>query len=91
MRKPVKITLIVLSSIVGLLLIGLGALILYAQLSKTKQEATIRYYIDELNIDKNDFKSEFEEIYQLTLDNYSLYQAKGLNMDSIHSSFLQLI
>lgn len=89
MRKPVKITLIVLSSIVGLLLIGLGALILYAQLSKTKQEATIRYYIDELNIDKNDFKSEFEEIYQLTLDNYSLYQAKGLNMDSIHSSFLQ--
>lgn len=89
MKKPVKITLIVLSSIIGLLLIGLGALVLYAQFSKTQQEATVRYYVDELSIDKNDFKSEFEEIYQLTLDNYSLYQAKGLNMDSLHSSFLQ--
>lgn len=89
MKKPVKITLIVLSSIIGLLLIGLGSLIVYAQFSKTQQEETIRYYVDELSIDKNDFKSEFEEIYQLTLDNYSLYQAKGLNMDSIHSSFLQ--
>lgn len=89
MKKPVKITLIVLSSIIGLLLIGLGSLIVYAQFSKTQHEETIRYYVDELSIDKNDFKSEFEEIYRLTLDNYSLYQAKGLNMDSIHSSFLQ--
>lgn len=89
MKKPVKITLIVLSSIIGLLLIGLGSLIVYAQFAKTQHEETIRYYVDELSIDKNDFKSEFEEIYQLTLDNYSLYQAKGLNMDSIHISFLQ--
>ena len=89
MKKPVKITLIVLSSIIGLLLIGLGSLIVYAQFSKTQHEETIRYYVDELSLEKNDFKSEFEEIYQLTLDNYSLYQAKGLNMDSIHSSFLQ--
>ena len=89
MKKPVKITLIVLSSIIGLLLIGLGSLIVYAQFSKTQHEETVRYYVDELSLEKNDFKSEFEEIYQLTLDNYSLYQAKGLNMDSIHSSFLQ--
>lgn len=89
MKKLVKITLIVASSIVGLLLIGLGVLFVYAKFSKTQQEETIRYYVNELSIDKNDFKGEFEEIYQLTLDNYSLYQAKGLNMDSIHSSFLQ--
>lgn len=91
MNKPVKITLIVVSSIIGLLLILLASLILYAKFSNAPQEETIRYYVDELSIDKNDFKREFEEIYQLTLENYSLYQAKGLNMDSIHSSLLQRI
>lgn len=91
MKKPVKITLIVLSSIIGLLLIGLGSLIVYAHLCSNQQEETIMYYVDDLNIDRNDFESEFEEIYKLTLDNYSLYQSKGLNMDSIHTSFLQRI
>jgi carboxyl-terminal processing protease len=87
MKTPVKITLIVLGSIIGLLLVGLGSLIVYVN----QQDKIIMLYVDELNIDKNDFKSEFEEIYQLTLDNYSLYQAKALNMDSIHDSFLQRI
>ncbi len=91
MKKPVKITLIVLSSIIGLLLIGLGSLIVYAQFSKTQQEEILSYYVDELSLNNNDFRGEFEEIYQLTLANYSLYQAKGLNMDSIHNVFLQRI
>lgn len=91
MKKPVKITLIVLSSIIGLLFIGLGSLIVYAKFFSNQQEDTLRYYADELNVGKNDFKSEFEEIYSITLDNYSLYKSKGLNMDSIHDSFSQRI
>ncbi len=91
MKRPVKITLIVLSSIIGLLLIGLCGLLVYAHFIKSHEENTVGYYVDELNISKNDFKSEFDEIYQITLDNYSLYKSKGLNMDSIHSLFLQRI
>lgn len=91
MKKPVKITLIVLSSIIGLLFIGLGSLIVYAKFFSNQNEDTLRYYADELNVGKNDFKSEFEEIYSITLDNYSLYKSKGLNMDSIHDSFSKRI
>lgn len=91
MKKPIKITLIVLSSIIVLLLVGVVSLIVYAKFFGNQQEETISYYVDELNIDKNDFMSEFKEIHRLTLDNYSLYQAKGLNMDSIHSVFLHRI
>ncbi len=91
MKKLVKITLVVLGSIMGLLLLGLGSLIVYAKFFSNQQENAIKYYADELSIGKDDFKSEFEEIYNITLDNYSLYQSKGLNMDSIRNSFIRRI
>lgn len=91
MKKSIKITLIVLIGIIGFLLIGLGSLIVYAKFFSNQQEETVRYYADELNIGKNDFKNEFDEIYNITLENYSLYKSKRLNMDSIHNSFLQRI
>lgn len=91
MKKLVKITLVVLGSIMGLLLLGLGSLIVYAKFFSNQQENAIKYYADELSIGKDDFKSEFEEIYNITLDNYSLYQSKGLNMDSIRNSCIRRI
>lgn len=91
MKKPVKYALIALSGIFLFLLIGLGGLIVYARYFNSTQEETKSYYADELPIGKDDFRNEFEEIYRLTVDNYSLYRQKGLNMDSIRESFIERI
>lgn len=91
MKKPIKYVLVVLGSIVGLLLVGFVALIIYAKYFYQNQDDVVSYYAEEWNIGKDDFLNEFEELYQITLDNYSLYQSKGLNMDSIHSSLVKRI
>ena len=84
MKKFIKWTLIVVAGVFSLLLIGLGALIIYAKYFDNSQDETVSYYTDELPLNNSDYLEEFEEIHQITLDNYSLYKSKGLNMDSIH-------
>lgn len=91
MKKPIKITLIALGSVIALLLIGAGVLIVYAKYFYDSQDETVSYYMDDFRIGKHDFQNEFEEIYRTVLDNYSLYKSKELNMDSIHRSFSQRI
>lgn len=91
MKKPIKIALIALCSVFALLFIALGSLIVYAKYLVGSNDETVSYYAEDLDIGKDDFLNEFEEIYGITLDNYSLYEIKGLNMDSIHSAFSQRI
>lgn len=89
MKKFIKWTLIVVAGVFSLLLIGLGALIIYAKYFDNSQDETVSYYTDELPLNNSDYLEEFEEIHQITLDNYSLYKSKGLNMDSIHDSLIK--
>lgn len=91
MKKPIKYALVIIGSLVGVALISLVALVIYAKFFHNKQVDIARYYVDELNISENDYTEVFEEIYQTTLDNYSLYQSKGLNMDSLHNSIVKRI
>ncbi len=91
MKKPIKYTLFILSSIVCFLLLGVTALIVFVKYFDKAQGETVSYYSADLNIGKDDFLNEFEELYRITLNNYSLYKSKGLNMDSIHNSIIKRI
>ena len=89
MNKYIKTTLKILASLVLLILVGIGGLIIYAKYFYNQDVDITQYYADELPIKKEAFEKEFEEIHQTTLENYSLYQSKRLNMDSLHHAFLK--
>lgn len=91
MNKYIKTTLKILASLVLLILVGIGGLIIYAKYFYNQDVDITQYYADELPIKKEAFEKEFEEIHQTTLENYSLYQSKRLNMDSLHHAFLQRV
>ena len=91
MNKYIKTTLKILASLVLLILVGIGGLIIYAKYFYNQDVDITQYYADELPIKKEVFEKEFEEIHQTTLENYSLYQSKRLNMDSLHHAFLQRV
>lgn len=86
MKKSIRIVVKVTLSLLILLILGFIGLVLYA-----KDVKVVSYYADELCIRKESFKTEFDEIYQVTLDNYSLYPSKHLNMDSLHEGYLRRI
>ena len=89
MNKYIKTTLKILTCLVLLILVGIGGLIIYAKYFYNQDVDITQYYADELPIRKEAFEKEFEEIHQTTLENYSLYQSKRLNMDSLHHAFLK--
>ena len=91
MKKPIKIALISLGCLVAIMFVGIGALVLYAKYFGEPQEETVSYYVEDLEVSKADFRSEFEEIYRQTLDNYSLYKSKGLDMDSLHEVYIRRV
>ena len=46
-----------------------------------KQIDVENFYIAELPLPPSQFEEDFKEIHQIVMENYSLYQAKHLNMD----------
>ena len=48
-----------------------------------KQIDVENFYIAELPLTPSQFEEDFKEIHQIVMENYSLYQAKHLNMDSL--------
>ena len=46
------------------------------------------YYMSELPVEPQDFKADFEEIYQKTVNRFAYIEEKHLNMDSIHDAFV---
>ena len=74
-----------------LLVLGFIGLVIYAKYFYNRDVKVVSYYADELCVGKEDFKAEFEEIYQVTLNEYSLYPSKHLNMNSLHEEYLQRI
>lgn len=88
MRNSIRIVVKVALSLLTILILGFIGLVIYAKYFYNRDVETISYYADELCIRKESFKTEFEEIHQITLDNYSLYPSKHLNMDSLHKEYL---
>lgn len=91
MKKNISIAMKIALSLLILLVLGFIVLVIYAKYFYNRDVKVVSYYADELCIGKEAFKAEFEEIYQVTLDEYSLYPSKHLNMDSLHEEYLQRI
>ncbi|MDY3068904.1 MAG: hypothetical protein SOR57_04460 [Parabacteroides sp.] len=91
MKKNIRITVKVALFLLILLILGFIGLVIYAKYFYNRDVKVVSYYSDELCVRKETFKAEFEEIYQVTLDEYSLYHTKNLNMDSLHEEYLQRI
>lgn len=91
MKKNIRIAMKIALSLLILLVLGFIVLVIYAKYFYNRDVKVVSYYADELCIGKEAFKAEFEEIYQVTLDEYSLYPSKHLNMDSLHEKYLQRI
>ncbi|MCF2553370.1 S41 family peptidase, partial [Bacteroides caecigallinarum] len=91
MKKNFRIAAKAALSLLILLVLGFIILVIYAKFFYNRDVKVVSYYADELCVGKEDFKAEFEEIYQITLDEYSLYSSKHLNMDSLHEEYLQRI
>lgn len=91
MQKSVRVVLKVALSLLILLVLGFIGLVIYAKYFYNRDVKAVSYYADELCIKKKDFKAEFEEIYQVSMNEYSLYPSKHLNMDSLHEEYLQRI
>ena len=51
-----------------------------------KQIDVENFYIAELPLPPSQFEEDFKEIHQIVMENYSLYQAKHLNMDSLYQA-----
>ena len=52
-----------------------------------KQIDVENFYIAELPLTPSQFEEDFKEIHQIVMENYSLYQAKHLNMDSLYQAY----
>ena len=91
MKKNFRIAAKAALSLLILLVLGFIILVIYAKFFYNRDVKVVSYYADELCVGKEDFKAEFEEIYQVTLNEYSLYPSKHLNMDSLHEEYLQRI
>ena len=91
MKKNIRIAAKAALSLLILLVLGFIGLVIYAKYFYNRDVKVVSYYADELCLGKEAFKAEFEEIYQVTLNEYSLYPSKHLNMDSLHQEYLQRI
>jgi len=89
MMKVLKILVLSLLSVVAIFVLVIGGYVVYIKyFSYTK---ATWHYVDELKIEKSEFRSEFEEIHEKVLGKYSLYESKHLNMDSMHNVFAKRI
>ena len=57
---------------------------IYAKHFYNKEPQAEYFYLSEIPVKPSQFEADFEEIHQIVMENYSLYQAKHLNMDSLH-------
>lgn len=62
-------------------------LFIYAKYFYNREIKVDYLYLTELPIKASQFAEDFDEMHRIVLENYSLYQAKHLNMDSLHLAF----
>ncbi len=83
----IKNILKVLFVLVGLILLSFVCLIIYAKLSSSSETPAESYYVEDLPLKNDCFQDDFQEITEIVKDNYSLYESKHLNIDSICDSY----
>ncbi len=94
MRKIIKAMLKVLGAVLLILLTAFIGLAIYAKCFYDKgAEVTevIPCLVAELPVQPSEFMADFEEVHQIVMDNYSLYESKELDMDSLYRSFSERV
>ncbi len=50
-----------------------------------------QFFISELPLQPSEFATDFDEMHQIVMENYSLYEIKELEMDSLYQSFSERV
>ena len=83
LKKISKVTVIVMA-VLAVIWCGLYVYVNYFY--NDKQIDVENFYLAELPLNSSQFEEDFKEIHQTVMENYSLYQAKHLNMDSLYQA-----
>ena len=82
-NKLIKNVLKVFLILVGLVLLSFVGLIIYVKFSYSSETPVESYYVENLPLKSDSFQDDFHEITEIVKDNYSLYESKHLNIDSL--------
>ncbi len=93
MKKIIQTILKVLGIIFIVLLIAFVGLYVYAKFFYgSDDELEIKqFFVSELPLQPSEFEADFDELHQIVMENYSLYESKELNMDSLYQSFSERV
>ena len=83
----IKTILKVLLAIVGLVLLSFVGLIIYVKFIYSSETPAESYYVATLPLKSDSIQDDFNEITKIVKDNYSLYEYKHLNIDSLCDSY----
>lgn len=89
--KLIKISLIVFGSILGVFLILLTVGLIILKIEEKKQDDIQSFYANEIPVEPEEFINDFESIHNIVKENYSLYESKHIDMDSLGTVFGQRI
>lgn len=82
-RSILKISL----TLVGLILLSFIGLIIYFKFIYSSETPIESYYVKALPLKSDSFQNDFHEITEIVKNNYSLYESKHLNIDSLCDSY----
>ncbi len=91
MKKIIKVMLKVLGGALLILLVAFIGLAVYAKFFYSEESDAKYCFIAELPLQPSEFVADFEEVHQIVVDNYSLYEGKKLDMDSLYHSFSERV
>lgn len=78
----------ILLSVVGLVILAFVGLIIYARFFYSSDIDAESYYVESLPLANDRFNDDFNEIADVVKENYSLYESKHLNLDSLCDAML---
>ena len=90
-KHIVKTLLRILLVLVALVLLTFGGLIIYFKFIYSSEAPKESYYIEALPVEEDQFQDDFLEIAEIVKENYSLYESKHINIDSLCKSYAQRI
>lgn len=82
-RHILKKALLVLLALAGFVLLFVVGLIIYFKYVYSSEAPSESYYVEALPLQSDSFQDDFHEISEIVKDNYSLYESKNINIDSL--------
>lgn len=87
LKKSLKVLLV----LVGLLGFAFISLIIYFKFIYSSEAPAESYYVEDLPLKSDCFNDDFHEISEIVKNNYSLYESKHINIDSLCNLYTERI